>query len=128
MFVGGGSFSGYSGPASIDKDGQCNLFWFGETRPATECFYLKDVPLYFEWIPASHGEEVVGAVKFRNVAFGRTHTGNGVFNYNIGNNELTAEGYEVLVYKPLRRPPSINNLKFRELFDIFKASQFASDH
>ena len=113
LYVGGGSYNEYSGPARINRDGQCTLFWEGHTQKATNCFYLKDVPEHFDWIDSYYGKRIVGAVRFNNIKIGRIqlrngdiHIGriqNGFLYYDIGDKESKAGEYEALVFKPLRR-------------------------
>ena len=113
MYIGGGSYNGYSGPASINKKGQCTLFMDGRTQNATNCFYLRDEPILFDWIHSYYGMKIADAVKFNNIKIGRIQFENGNFYlgkirngflyYDIGDKESKAGEYETLVFKPLRR-------------------------
>ena len=108
LYVGGGSYKGYSGPARINRDGHCTLFKYGKTQNATNCFYLKDIPEHFDWINSYYGKKIVGAVKFKYFAIGRIifengkiyigRIKNGFLYYDIGDKESKAGHYEILIY------------------------------
>ena len=111
LYVGGGSYNRYSGPARINNNGHCTLFWKGLTRNATNCFYLEDIPLSFDWVRSGYKKTAEGAVKFNNIEIGRIifengriYLGkikNGFLYYDIGNKESKAGVYEVLVFNPI---------------------------
>ena len=138
MYVGGGKYDGHSSPARINTDGLCTFYLKGQrTQNTTNCFYLKKLPYHFGWLRIGYINDIVGAVRFRKHEIGRIHFENGkVFlgkvkkgflYYDIHNKESKTGNYEILVFKPLRRPLSIErrstNKQFEELFEKFKAAE-----
>ena len=114
LYVGGGTYNTYSGPARINTDGHCTLFWKGLTRNATNCFYLKDLPEHLRWMRIGYINNVVDAVKFKFFKIGRIIFENGriylgrikhgFLYYDIGNKESKTGNYEVLVFNPISSP------------------------